>query len=463
MKHVALILVLICSAVGTFAQSRFFGGTFINESPDTHVLQIDWSYGEIYSGHASFDVLPGETHHWSLELGEIPPMEGGGYGNVTVDINEEREPNEEIGYSLVSTGSPGLSAPDFTEGPTFPISVPTTDNPIDSTGEGWVFTWAADSQVVNPTPSTERTLWRVAPVDGVLTAEIYMEGVDKMVYANTSLQQAIVDGGTGGGTTALHGADLLPADIGEIGPGGLTEAGWTAMQAHAQVMADFIEDTLAPDILDAFEEAYDGNPTTGTITAAGSIGTGTDMLPQLETPVGIIQWRFTAVLADWETYAALMRELLLYLWAFYFFRACQTMFETYWGTWWKVPGYQAAPSGAADVAQVWGWGKQLLGAGVLTAALVGIVTVFIVGINSQASAIIGDLAFGNVMSRFSDRISDIAGNAAGAGYLAKGWAFVNMFIPVAALWQFVAAFFVIRLFAAPTWTAALAVAKYFRL
>lgn len=121
-----------------------------------------------------------------------------------IEIQELGEPHDEVGYSYISTDStitgtviPGHSGADYQISPDFfGPSGPTITTE-------WSATFAPEV-----TPGDQRTLWRIP--DDTLTADLFREGVDKVVYAvnNTA---ASSDGGTGTGGTG--GRNMTGDDV----------------------------------------------------------------------------------------------------------------------------------------------------------------------------------------------------------------------------------------------------------
>jgi len=132
----------------------------------------------------------------------------------------------------------------------------------------------------------------------------------------------------------------------------------------------------------------------------------------------------------------------------------QRKFERYYLAWWGVTEKTTKPEPTQAIPGV-GWGKQIATALFVTAAFVACIAIVITSINSNLATLIGGgTTITNAMTGL--------GSGANSLFTAIGviYGFMNVFIPIAAVFQFMAAQYTISWAMPALWTLALGVAKY---
>jgi len=440
-------LVLFFAALTGHAAVWYWGGHLKNNSPDTRTVRIQWSVPsmEAVSGSHIQDILPGETWMW------LQPVDFPGEFDAPVyefSIDEYYTPNTEVGYSLVASAESGYSSPDFVSGGgSFPTSGSYWHDtePADVLGAvGFVYEWGPESRVVAPTPGSKRTLWKVESAEGVLTAEVFREGIDKVVYAQN---EAVTAGGSGGVPpvpASLEAATTAAADyLALIEP--LTDQVKAFTDAQTVAMNDAYLAAVG-------EIQQPTSPYPGDESAAFHIG------PDIEFPAlgATISTDVFEHLPFIGTFFTILRELILIWMAFYFIRYCGNHLREWYKLAFMTPQLTTKSAGiAGDQLQVVGIAKQFSLAAVFMVAFIAVVAATIAGYNSR----LGDIADGVNVANLMTQMQGGFGPSLANSTVSTVASFVGLFFPWQAAFAFLVARYAIEWFTIPLWSAALFAAR----
>lgn len=333
---------------------------------------------------------------------------------------------ELVGNSYVL---PEGSTEDVTTGNYFEAPLQTTYN--------WQLGGEDDVNIKSGTPNNYKTLWVVR--DGELTADLYREGVDKIVAA--SFKEPSSPGGTSAGPTA-EGVST-PVD--------------SAIAEAATAALDAIK-TSTDGFATSFNTALDVAPSAVSISVPsvpGSYGFAAISTPSGEIPaINIFEF-----LPDITTWAGWIRELFLVGMGIAFILILRNLLLKYLAQWWgvtpkstKVDVVSLTPVGGT----AWNWGKQLATATAVVAVLVTVVALCIAGFNSNLGELMDGWTFTNGYSAAYARVNDVMNNSA----VASTYALASTFFPFAAAFQFVFARYVFEWSLPLLWSGAMFASKY---
>jgi len=396
-----------------------------NTGTATIVVSFWWEWeGGPTSGSS---IAPGghATFTWS---------ESSGGDNVTVSYKKAGGTTSTlVGNSYVATSTEGDA--DWTNGPSL----------SHDSGNANTVSISLDAGATKPaTPDDKKTGWIVTD-SGALTADVFREGIDKVVYA-------VGTGGTGtGGGTGLDSTTATP-------PSEFITNMTSALNAQKTVYQDFTAANVSA-INDGFHSAMGDISTTAPTVSSSTSFTFGDIVSPIAT-IHMTPFEGDTGMPDLLTLAVVMREIILIIMGVFFCIFMQKKFERYYCMWWKVPQHSVQSTGpVGDTLQLVGWGKQLANAAIIIAIGIGVIAVVIASLNSQMGTIIDGMTTGNAMAKFTATW----GTAMGNGPFAKMVGMLALFFPFAAAFEFLAARYLIGWTMPFLWSAAIIGAKYIRL
>lgn len=391
----------------------------------TRQLQITWAPAEYAgtiteTGSQLFSIEPGQTLNFNRAMDCTVDA---GSCIMELGLFEQARPHTEAGYSLLNDGDAtftalpgGLGAYEWQIGPAYNGGNPPPPFEVE---------WTPGYQPTE-TPADKRSLWMVT--DGTLSADVYREGIDKVVYASNSKTGEVV--------TALK--DLKQSN--ETSPFG----DWTTVNTDiankmidaAEAMKVAVTGQVQP-ITDTVT-ANVGEITATPISAAPStdgMSLGTIELPAIGASISLA---FVDRWPSMDAIGVVCRELLLTLAVMLWAVRMRDVFLYYLNNWYKITNVTTQPQPEPVVSAPIGWGKQLLTVGVMVGALLTVIGTAIYGTNSYMGEILSGASMSTIWSMSSSVISSVAGNS----LFTMGYALVAHFVPIAAIGQlFISAWF----------------------
>jgi len=162
------------------------------------------------------------------------------------------------------------------------------------------------------------------------------------------------------------------------------------------------------------------------------------------------------IVPGWKTLGGWLREAILITLAISFLFFTQGKFEQYYLVYWQISEKTTKQEPAQITVPGIGWSKQLGTTLALTAAFVAAIAAVITFTNSNIGDLVGSgVTIQSGMSSLGARLGDVW---EGVGVI---YSFMNVFLPIAAAFQFLAVHYTISWLVAPLWGLAYAIAKYF--
>jgi len=291
-----------------------------------------------------------------------------------------------------------------------------------------------------PTSDIKKTGWVVADAASVaVTAGVFREGIDKMIQASSEQRAQAT-------ANAPNGAPLPTPDA-------ITE-GYTSQTAGQATAVSSIQDGIPGT---PGGTAIMGNLLDDETKAGNEFTFGEFTFPTLAA-IGVETVNFKPSLwwTDWATMADIIREIILLAIGVTWAVSQQRRYERYFIAWWNTPEKTTKPEPAQIAIPGVGWGKQISTALFMTAALVAVLSLAIVLINSHFDAISGSPTIASIFGMFTGGVNDIAGSA----LFGKAYQLINAFVPLVALFQYFTAHYLIGWTMPATWAGALWTAKH---
>lgn len=295
-------------------------------------------------------------------------------------------------------------------------------------------------------PDSEKGLWRVVASDGVLSAEVFREGIDKLVAVGKLTADGI-SGGTGGSTGApssLEDAAASAADyLALITP--LTDQAKAFSDAQTAAMNEAY-------LLAVGEIQQPVSPYPGDESAAFHIGPNIE-LPALGATISTDVFEHLPFIG---TFFTIVREVILLWMAFYFVRYCGDHLREWYKLAFMTPQLTTKSAGiAGDQLQVVGVAKQFSIAALFMVAFIAVVAATIAGYNSRLGAIADGVNVANLMTEMRGGFGPSLANST----VSAVSSFVGLFFPWQAAFAFLVARYAIQWLTIPLWSAALFAAR----
>jgi len=168
-----------------------------------------------------------------------------------------------------------------------------------------------------------------------------------------------------------------------------------------------------------------------------------------------VEFKISSLWPNWQSYAVLIREIILWAVALVFAQAMQAKFRIYYLAWWQAiqSGTTVEPVQIAIPGS--GIAKQISTALIVTAVFVGVITTTIVLFNTQLASILASGSLINVASTVGSKASAIFGNS----LFSVAYDLCNSFVPLPALLFFWGSNYVITWAMPVLWTIALITAR----
>lgn len=218
----------------------------------------------------------------------------------------------------------------------------------------------------------------------------------------------------------------------------------------------------ATDMNNALPSTFEGAPTLPNTTPATGDAVFVANIPG-EGPAKLLgantlSFRLDVLAPNWKTLGGWMREASLILLGLSFMFFTQKKFEQYYLTFWMVSEKTTKAGGVTNVplaGDAVGITKQLATALALTLALTTAIAIIIAALNTQLASLIAGTTITNAMAGIGGRVSTLM------EALTVPYSFLNVFIPIPAAIQYMAAHYFLAWTMAPLWTLAYSTARFF--
>jgi len=444
MKKYLLLLLLVatCSANQMHVFNLSMADTG-DPKPAKAVIRFQhfWYVDDVLTlgGHVDATVGPGQTTQVNLTMYDVE------YGSF-IRMEKFNPDGELVGNSFVDSG-----AGTFTS--TAEVWAHVVGGPPDYTPPD-IVTHAVDVGPAAgweikplPTPDSKKTLWLVA--DATLTADVFREGIDKIVAKDDAAPAA-------GETTGMPSA----GDIGSTVPGDRA----AALTAIANDLSGELG-SQAGDLSDALNTAI-GTITTGGMTAASDIEVF-EVGPSIALPdlagSPSLSTNFFGMFGSYNIIEKLgwIREIILAFMALTFVAASRDVFLKFYAQWWLTPTTPTKTDAASLIpagGTAWNAGKTVATAVIMIGILIAALTVTITAFNTNIGTIMEGMTFANAFSTAAATINAITG---GDSSVAKVYNLMAMVFPFGAAFQFYATLYALKWLMPALWSVAQVAARFF--